>query len=1018
MQPGPAATAPNSGMPAALTTGGQRRRKVADDMSPEDWDGLLGGLAEFFAEEAREPEHAEDVLHDIDDKHHGHVTPIFNENGSQVKARCGGPGRCPVCQEELRAKQSRDEDQTVPGPEAIGHPETTPAPLETVETMTANRNPDDEPGPWDAADMGEEAWAGLRDGLLKFLAEEMAEPEHAEDAAGNAYVSRPLLNGDAVSEWAQRVGLKDVVPANKMRMAVGFSRGPVPGLDADRLAVKDADGELNGTRSVGRMRMNDTGPVVLGFYSPDVMERRRALDDSAKYRPEERPYVVIAGDPGDVDLSDVAPYSGSLEFGPEEASTLGDGQYGATGQVIFVSRKGKVLFLRRASGVAEAGEWDLPGGHVEQGEDAQVAARRESLEETGVPPPTALRLVDRVSFDGEDHTTFAAEVGKRFKPALSEEHVDWKWADPRKPPQPLRPVVAAALAAMSKSAAAPGPVAEEHFGAAVMYVEPDGRILFLKRGAGEHAGRWDLPGGRAEDGEEPEETAVREATEEAGREPKNVKLVDKGPPLAGAKDKGYFATFASKSPRFVPKISDEHSDHLWAHPARPPRPLHPGVAAVLTRIADGMGKDVQDPPGEAVDPDAIGGIVRDQPGGDNPDQDASPDQDAKSVVLGSDAEPKTLYVSRPLKNADDLIAWARAAGFKKVLPASDMHVTIAFSRTPVDWMKAGSDDYYGGKDGQAVADLVVPEGGARVLEKFGEDKDAVVLAFNSSRLAWRHEAIKTMGASWDWSEYQPHVTITYAGADVDLSEIEPYNGKLVFGPEKFAEVDENWKGRVAGKKKANGRDKEIERVVNIAVDSALRFVIAFDRKPSRKYDPDGRLHVEGVNICREGISPYVGHEIPGWEDLGLDPNKIYKLYRPADELEKAAATSNGIPLLREHRAVSADSHSYWDTVGSIGTRAKWDPPFVTNDLVVWPAADIEGVESKDKCELSPGYRYKPVMEPGKFDGEDYDGRMTEICFNHEAIVETGRQGREVIIGDSAEDLIWRSLAEMMQGTAV
>ena len=58
------------------------------------------------------------------------------------------------------------------------------------------------------------------------------------------------------------------------------------------------------------------------------------------------------------------------------------------------------------------------------------------------------------------------------------------------------------------------------------------------------------------------------------------------------------------------------------------------------------------------------------------------------------------------------------------------------------------------------------------------------------------------------------------------------------------------------------------------------------------------------------------------------------------------------------------------------------------------------------------------MEPGKFDGEDYDGRMTEICFNHEAIVETGRQGREVIIGDSAEDLIWRSLAEMMQGTAV
>ena len=130
---------------------------------------------------------------------------------------------------------------------------------------------------------------------------------------------------------------------------------------------------------------------------------------------------------------------------------------------------------------------------------------------------------------------------------------------------------------MSRSAAAPGPVAEEHFGAAVMYVEPDGRpILFLKRGA---ARRWPLgPAGRpGGGGEEREETAVREATEEAGREPKNVKLVDKGPPLAGAKDKGYSPSFASKSPRFVPieERLRQQGDHLWAHPARPPRPLIP-----------------------------------------------------------------------------------------------------------------------------------------------------------------------------------------------------------------------------------------------------------------------------------------------------------------------------------------------------------------------------------------------------------------------------------------------------------
>jgi hypothetical protein len=41
------------------------------------------------------------------------------------------------------------------------------------------------------------------------------------------------------------------------------------------------------------------------------------------------------------------------------------------------------------------------------------------------------------------------------------------------------------------------------------------------------------------------------------------------------------------------------------------------------------------------------------------------------------------------------------------------------------------------------------------------------------------------GASHDFDEYQPHVTITYEGSDLDLSKVEPYRGELVFGPEIF-----------------------------------------------------------------------------------------------------------------------------------------------------------------------------------------------------------------------------------------
>jgi hypothetical protein len=33
-------------------------------------------------------------------------------------------------------------------------------------------------------------------------------------------------------------------------------------------------------------------------------------------------------------------------------------------------------------------------------------------------------------------------------------------------------------------------------------------------------------------------------------------------------------------------------------------------------------------------------------------------------------------------------------------------------------------------------------------------------------------------------------------ADFDLSKVEPYQGELLFGPEVFAEVNEDWKSAI------------------------------------------------------------------------------------------------------------------------------------------------------------------------------------------------------------------------------
>lgn len=165
-----------------------------------------------------------------------------------------------------------------------------------------------------------------------------------------------------------------------------------------------------------------------------------------------------------------------------------------------------------------------------------------------------------------------------------------------------------------------------------------------------------------------------------------------------------------------------------------------------------------------------------------------------------DAKPRSLYVRRQLLNSGDLIAWARKQGFESTIPASEMHVTVAFSRDPVDWIRVG-EEYPENERGE----MRVAPGGPRLVERLGEAGDAVVLMFASSRLSWRHCQIRDAGASWDWPEYQPHVTVAYVSTgELDVSKMEPYRGELRFGPEIFEEVDEDWKARVVGSQQSTG----------------------------------------------------------------------------------------------------------------------------------------------------------------------------------------------------------------------
>ncbi|MEF3068033.1 DUF2213 domain-containing protein [Pandoraea apista] len=176
--------------------------------------------------------------------------------------------------------------------------------------------------------------------------------------------------------------------------------------------------------------------------------------------------------------------------------------------------------------------------------------------------------------------------------------------------------------------------------------------------------------------------------------------------------------------------------------------------------------------------------------------------------------------------------------------------------------------------------------------------------------------------------------------------------------------------------------------------------LAFDRASVRTIDTAGRMHVEITNISKAVVNPYYGREIPNSEALGLDPNKVYMLLRDPQELEAGAATFNNIPLLSKHIPVTVDDPQKEIVVGSTGTDAVFQAPYLKNSLVIWDAVAIAGVDSREQCELSSAYWYDADMTPGVYENTPYDGVMRNIRGNHVALVEVGRAGSDVVVGDS------------------
>lgn len=169
---------------------------------------------------------------------------------------------------------------------------------------------------------------------------------------------------------------------------------------------------------------------------------------------------------------------------------------------------------------------------------------------------------------------------------------------------------------------------------------------------------------------------------------------------------------------------------------------------------------------------------------------------------------------------------------------------------------------------------------------------------------------------------------------------------------------------------------------------------------ARHFDDNGFLHVDACHICKEKVYPYAGEELL---DVfpELDPDGTYYAFLPAVVMQRALSSFEGLPLLLDHHDESAEAPQKEFRVGSTGTDAAYNAPYMDVSLHITDAEAIRRIQSGEQREISIGFFATYERAFGIFNNDPYEFVMTDLYGNHVALVEEGRAGHDCLVADSS-----------------
>lgn len=174
---------------------------------------------------------------------------------------------------------------------------------------------------------------------------------------------------------------------------------------------------------------------------------------------------------------------------------------------------------------------------------------------------------------------------------------------------------------------------------------------------------------------------------------------------------------------------------------------------------------------------------------------------------------------------------------------------------------------------------------------------------------------------------------------------------------------------------------------------------------SREYDTNGWMEVRDNPLSLVGVFPYLGRSI----DPEADPDKLYNVYRPAEELASADCIDSFklLPWVDDHTMLGSEDEGLTPAErkgvqGVIGQDVYFDATdgdgALKGNIKVFSDA-MASLIANGKKELSCGYRCRYEYAPGSFKGQTYDYVQRDIRGNHLALVDNGRMGPDVAVLD-------------------